>query len=96
MKEFINALKPLFPVTFSLEKFVQLNFKSDAELLTMLIKIAVYLVAGIVAGVVLGLLAIIPIVGIAFGLILAVVEIYIVAGIVLTVLDFCKVLDKLN
>lgn len=96
MKEFINALKPLFPVTFSLEKFVKLDFKSDAELLTMFVKIAVYLVAGIVAGVVLGLLACIPVVGIAFGLILAVVEIYIVAGIVLTVLDFCKVLDNLN
>lgn len=94
MKEFINALKPLFPVTYSLEKFVALHFESNAELFTMLVKLAVYIVAGIVASAVLSLLGLIlPFLGLVWGLIATLVWIYLFAGIVLTVIDYLKILN---
>ena len=97
MLDFINSIKPLFPVTFNLEKFVKLNFKSDAELLTMLVKIAVYLVLGVVVGVGLGILGwILPILGLVWGVVGALVELYSIAGIVLTLLDFLKVFEPKN
>lgn len=96
MSDFINTIKPLFPVTFSLEKFVKLNFQSNEALFTMLVKIAVYLVFGIVAGIVLGLLGLIPFLGIFCGIVGALVEIYNLAGIILTVLDFAGVFASKN
>ncbi len=95
MKEFINALKPLFPVTFNLDKIVTLNFASNAELFTMLVQIGIYLVAGIVVGVVLGILgAIISFLGLVWGLIGTIISLYLLAGIVLSVLNYLKVFDK--
>lgn len=95
MKEFINALKPLFPVTYSLEKFVTLKFASNAELFTLLVKIAVYLVIGIVVSAVLAVAGILlPFLGLVWGLIGTLVWLYQVAGIVLAVLDYLKVFDK--
>lgn len=93
MKEFINALKPIFPVTFYLDNFVKLEFKSNAELFKMLIQIGIYLVAGLILGVVLGLIGMIPILGIVCGLIGAIFGLYSLAGIVLSVLVFCKFID---
>ena len=94
MKEFINTIKPLFPATYELEKFVKLEFKSNAALLTMLVKIAIYLVIGVVAGVVLGIVgAILPILGIFWWVVGTVVEVYNIAGIVLTLLDYFKVFE---
>lgn len=93
MKEFITAIKPLFPVTFNLDKFVQLSFASNAELFTMLVQIAVYLVAGIVLGVVLGLIGLLPILGLVCGVIGSLFGLYSLAGIVLSVLKFAKVID---
>lgn len=94
MKEFINAIKPIFPVTFSLDKFIKLNFASNAELLTMLVQIAIYIVADIIVGVVLGLIGLIPILGLVCGVVGTIFGLYTLAGIVLSILDFCKVLEK--
>lgn len=97
MKEFINTIKPLFPATYDLEKFVKLNFKSNAELFTMLVKIAAYLVFGVVAGIVLGIVgAILPILGLVWWVVGTIVEVYNIAGIVLTILDFLKVFEPKN
>lgn len=94
MKEFINALKPLFPVTYSLEKFVALNFANNADLFTMLIKLAVYIVAGIVVSAVLAILGfVLSFLGLVWGLIGTLVWIYLVVGIVLTVIDYLKILE---
>ena len=97
MKEFINTIKPLFPATYDLEKFVKLNFKCNAELFTMLVKIAAYLVFGVVAGIVLGIVgAILPILGLVWWVVGTIVEVYNIAGIVLTILDFLKVFEPKN
>lgn len=95
MKELINALKPLFPVTYNLDKFVALSFASNAELFTMLAKIAIYLVVGIVVGAILGVIgAILPFLAFVWWVIGVVAELYIVVGIVLVVLDYLKIFDK--
>lgn len=97
MSDFINMMKPLFPATYELEKFVKLEFKSNAALLTMLVKIAIYLVIGVVAGVVLGIVgAILPILGFFWWVVGTVVEVYNIAGIVLTLLDYFKVFEPKN
>ncbi len=97
MSDFINTIKPLFPATYELEKFVKLEFKSNAALFTMLVKIAVYLVIGVVAGVVLGIAgAILPFLGFFWGVIGTIVGLYDLAGIVLTVLDYLKVFEPKN
>lgn len=94
MKEFISAIKPLFPVTFSLNKFVNLKFENNQALYTMLIQIAIYLAVGVVVGIVLGILgAIVSFLGLVWGLIGTLVSLYLLAGIVLSVLDYCKVFD---
>lgn len=94
MKEFINTIKPLFPATYELEKFVKLDFKNNAELLTMLVKIAAYLVFGLVAGLVLGIFgAILPFLGFFWWVVGTLVEVYNIAGIVLTLLDYFKVFE---
>ncbi len=95
MKELINALKPLFPVTYNLDKFVSLSFASNAELFTMLAKIAIYLVIGVVVGAILGVIgAILPILAFVWWVVGVIAELYIVVGIVLVVLDYLKVFDK--
>lgn len=95
MKELINALKPFFPVTYNLDNYVVLSFASNAELFTMLAKIAIYLVVGIVVGAILGVIgAILPILAFVWWVIGVVAELYIVIGIVLVVLDYLKVFDK--
>ena len=94
MKEFINTIKPLFPATYELEKFVKLDFKNNAELLTMLVKIAAYLVFGLVAGLVLGIIgAILPFLAFFWWVVGTLVEVYNIAGIVLTLLDYFKVFE---
>lgn len=94
MKELINALKPIFPVTYDLEKFVKLKFDSNAELFTMLVKLVIYLVAGLVVGFVLGLIGkILPFLGFLWWVIGIIVEVYVIAGIVLTVLDYLKIFE---
>ncbi len=94
MIELINSIKPLFPATYQLEKFIKLEFKSNAELFTMLVKIAIYLVFGVVAGVVLGVIGIIlPFFAWILGIL---VELYNLVGIVLTVLEYFHVFDPKN
>ena len=97
MKDLINTIKPLFPATYNLEKFVKLDFKNNAELFTMLVKIAAYLVFGVVAGIVLGVIgAILPFLGFFWGTIGTLVGLYNLAGIVLTLLDYFKVFEPKN
>lgn len=103
---FINSIKPLFPVTFNLEKFLKLNFKDNAELLTMLVKVGIYLAIGIIVGIVFGIAGLIIgllnieflsiVVGAVLGTVSGIVGIYNLAGIILTVLDFAKVFEPKN
>lgn len=92
MNDFIKVIKPFFPATFDLDKYIKIEFKENPELYHMIVEIVVYLVASIVSGAVLGVLGwligflwpIWSIAGTVSGL-------YVLAGIVLSVLKFCKV-----
>ncbi len=93
MNEFINTVKPLFPVTWALDKIIKLEFKSNAELFTLLVQIGIYLVLNLVSGIVLGLIGIIPFLGFLTWAVGTLITLYCVVGIVLTVLDFLKVFE---
>ena len=75
--DFINKIKKYFPFTAT---------EKDAK--SLVIAIAIYLVVGIIAYVVIDLLSAIPLIGILFGIVGALVDIYCLVGIVLAILDF--------
>lgn len=77
----MDILKKVFPFSFGVK-----------DVASLIIKILVYIVVGVVIGFALFLLAHIPIVNLVVGLVGALVEIYLLAGIVIAILDFCNVL----
>lgn len=78
---FMDLLKKVFPFSFG-----------TADVAALVIRIIVYLLAGIVIVFVFSIVALIPIINILVGLVGAVVELYILAGIVIAILDYLKVL----
>ena len=77
----MDVLKKLFPYSFNI---------NDTN--NFVIKLIVYVVVGIVAGTVIGLLSAIPLVGWLFSLVGTLVSLNVTVGLVLTILVFCKVL----
>lgn len=77
----MDLLKKLFPFSF-VAKDVQ----------PLVISIIVYLVADIVLGVLIGLLASLPIIGVIFTIVGSLLGLYVTVGLVLTVLYFAKVI----
>lgn len=77
----MDKLKQLFPISFR-----------GSELKDMIISIVIYVVAAAIASILMGVLALIPIVGILVGIVGALVDIYVLVGIVLAVLNFLNVL----
>lgn len=75
-----------------LEKLFPLSFKYADTVANLVIGILIYVVVGAVAGVLLGWLSLIPILGFVFSLVSTVLGIYCLAGIVIEVLVFTKVL----
>lgn len=78
----MDLLKKLFPI----------SFKYVGDVAKLIIGILIYIVGDIIAGVVIGLLASIPVIGIIFSLIGSLVGLYCLAGIVIQLLVFFKVL----
>lgn len=78
----MDLLKSIFPFSFGAKK----------DVVALVVNILIYLVAGAVAGVVLGLLGRIPVLGLLFRLLSGLVGLYCLVGIVLSVLDFMNVL----
>lgn len=74
-----------------LKKYFPHAFKAT-ELNAFIITLIIYILIDVVCGVVIGLLAKLPIIGIIFGLIGSLVGLYALAGIVLAILVFVKVL----
>lgn len=74
-----------------LKKFFPNAFKAT-ELKAFIIALILYAVIDVVCGVVIGLLARIPLIGIIFSLLGSLVGIYALAGVVLSILVFVKVL----
>ena len=75
-----------------LQKLFPLSFKYSDSVASLVIGILIYLVGDIIAGVVIGLLSAIPLIGIVFSLVGSLVGLYCLAGIVIQVLVFTKVL----
>lgn len=78
----MDALKKIFP----------LSFKYTKDVASLIIGILIYLVMGIVGGVVIGIAGLIPIVGLVCGIVGGLLDLYVLAGIVIQVLVFTKVL----
>ena len=86
----------------TLKKFFPLSFKRTDTAANLVVGILIYIVAGIIAGAVIALSALITvwipfiglIIGWALGLIGSLVEVYVVAGIVIQILVFAKVIKE--
>lgn len=77
----MDTLKNFFPFSFGAK-----------DVAALVIKMLIYLVAGVVIGFVLSIVNKIPVIGLITGLVGALVEIYILAGIVIAILDYLKIL----
>ena len=74
-----------------LKKFFPLSFKV-AETKDLVVSIVIYAIIDVVCGLIIGLLAKIPLIGILFSILGSVIGLYAVAGIVLSILVFVKVI----
>lgn len=74
-----------------LKKYFPIAFKAT-ELTPFIISLVIYALIDVVCGVIIGLLAKLPIIGIVFSLLGAVIGLYALVGIVLSILVFVKVL----
>ncbi len=74
-----------------LKKFFPHAFKAT-EVQNFIISLIIYAVIDVVCGVVIGLLAKIPLIGILFSLLGSLIGLYATAGIVLSILVFVKVI----
>ena len=74
----------------TLKKFFPHAFKAT-ELKAFIISLIVYVLIDLVCGLVIGLLAKIPVLGIIFSLLGSVVGLYALVGVILSILVFVKV-----
>lgn len=100
MNNFINQIKPLFPVTYNkalvdkLLSTLKIEFKDPAAWLPMVIQIALYVLADIISGPVLAICGLIlPFLGFFWGTLGTLIGIYTLCGIVLSVCDYLKVFE---
>ncbi len=75
----------------ALKKFFPYAFKA-VDVKALIISIIIYAIIDIVCGVVIGLLAKIPLIGIIFSLIGSIIGLYALVGIILSILVFAKVI----
>ena len=76
----------------TLKKIFPYSFKAKKDVAALIINILVYLVAGFIAGLLIVILAKVPIVGIIIGICGGLVDLYVVVGIIISVLDYAKIL----
>lgn len=75
-----------------IKKYFPHAFKA-VDVKSLIINLVVYAVIAFVAGLVLGLLGILPIIGFVFGILGWLVELYCTAGVILTILVFLKIVQ---
>lgn len=75
----------------TIKKFFPHAFKAT-ELKSFIISLVIYVLIDIVCGIVIGLLAKLPIIGILFSLLGTVIGLYALVGIILSILVFVKVI----
>lgn len=75
-----------------LKKYFPIAFKAK-ELQAFIVSLVIFVIVDVVCGLVIGLLAQIPIIGIIFSIIGYAVGLYALVGIVLSILVFLKVIE---
>ncbi len=78
----MDMLKKVFPIAFKAK-----------ELKDFITALVIFVLVDVVCGVVIGLLASIPVIGIIFSLIGSIIGLYALVGIVLSILVFVKVIE---
>lgn len=77
----MDSIKPFFPVNNKVEK---------GNVVSLIITIIIYFAFALVAGIIIGVLSHIPIVGILTTIISALVELYCLIGLVLAIIKFLQ------
>lgn len=78
----MNMIKPFFPLAFAAKK----------DIIALVINILFHIVADAVAGLVIGFLGDLPLIGWAFALVGSVIGLYFLVSLVLSILDYLKIL----
>lgn len=78
----MELLKTVFPFSFQPKK----------DVAALVINILIYLAVGLVAGLLIGLLSKINVLGLIVSLVGGLADLYVTAGVVLSVLDYMKIL----
>ncbi len=78
----MKMLKPFFPLAFADKK----------DLIALVINILFHIVADAVAGLVIGILGALPLIGWAFTLVGSVIGLYFLVSLVLSILDYLNIL----
>lgn len=76
----------------SIKKYFPLAFKVKNDTKELLINVLIHVGADILAGLVIGLFAKIPLIGGLFGLVGGLVGLYFTVSVILSILDYLKVL----
>ena len=75
-----------------LKKIFPLSFKYIKDVPNLIIGIVLYLVAGIVGGVLLGIAGLIPVVGIVVRIFGGLLDLYVLVGIIILLLVYFKII----
>ncbi len=75
-----------------LKTFFPYSFKEKKDVTALVINIIVYVVIGFVAGALIGILNIVPIVNILVGIVCGAIDLYVLIAIVLSILDYLKII----
>ena len=78
----MSTLKQIFP----------LSFKAKKDIVALLVNLLLHIVFDAIAGLVIGLLSGLPLIGWAFALVGSLVGVYFTVGLILSILDYLKVL----
>jgi hypothetical protein len=76
----------------TLKKIFPYSFKAKKDIGALIVNILIQFIIGAVAGVLIGLLSHLPIIGWIIGILGSLVDVYVLVGIVLSVLDYLKLL----
>ena len=76
----------------SLKKLFPYSFGKKGSLGALLINVLVYLIIGAIASILIGVLAVFPIVNLVVGILGGLVDLYVLIGIILSILHFAKVI----
>ena len=75
----------------SYKKYFPLAFTEKKDIMALVVNVVLHIVAGWIAGIVLGIVGFFPVIGLVAGLVGAAAELYLLVSMVLSVLDYLKI-----